>query len=34
MERRALRRVDASPADVGRRITLRYRLDPLGLNHS
>lgn len=34
MERRALRRVDASPADVGRRLTLRYRLDPLGLTHS
>ncbi len=34
MERRALRRVDASPADVGRRLTLRYKLDPLGLNHA
>lgn len=34
MERRAARRVDASPADEGRRLTLRYRLDPLGLNHS
>ncbi len=34
MERRALRRVDASPADVGRRVTLRYKLDPLGLSHA
>ena len=34
MERRTRRRVDASAADVGRRVTLRYRLDPLGLNHS
>lgn len=34
MERRAARRIDASPADVGRRLTLRYRLDPLGLNHA
>jgi GNAT superfamily N-acetyltransferase len=31
---RAGRRVDASPADVGRRLTLRYRLDALGLNHA
>ena len=34
MERRPLRRVDASPADVGRRVTLRYRRDPLGINHA
>lgn len=31
---RSGRRVDASPADVGRRLTLRYRLDTLGRNHS
>lgn len=34
MDRRSGRRVDASPADVGRRLTIRYRLDPLGLNHA
>jgi GNAT superfamily N-acetyltransferase len=34
MERRTLRRVDASPADVGRRLTLRYKTDPLGLGHA
>lgn len=33
IERRTTRRVDASPADVGRRISLRYRHDPLGMTH-
>ncbi len=34
MERRPLRRIDASPADVGRRLTLRYKTDALGLGHA
>jgi GNAT superfamily N-acetyltransferase len=34
MERRTQRRVDASPADVGRRLSLRYKLDALGLSHA
>lgn len=33
IERRTTRRVDASPADVGRRISLRYKQDPLGMTH-
>lgn len=33
VERRSTRRVDVSPADVGRRVTLRYRQDALGLTH-
>lgn len=34
MERRASRRIDASPADVGRRLTLRYKTDSIGLGHA
>lgn len=27
-------RIDVSPADIGRRVTLRYRLDSLGIGHA